>query len=790
MADPKSEQIINDVSRFGGILGAADTDVQKAMDTLDDHTHDAVYLRLNAANDPLTGNLDFGNKEANNVDAINFNLTPSAAHGEGVMHWNADEGTLEVGMPGGDVIQQIGLELLIYVKNQGGGVNITNGQAVYIKGAAAPTTTVALASNDDIDKTMVIGLATEDIDVGEKGYITAVGLVRDLNTLNPNGESWVEGDKIYLGVNGNLTNVHPGSPTAAVIVVGTVSRKHATLGTILVSKTAFTIGNNYNGTLRQSVINKNTGNAAGASFTAVNDQGRRASLSIFGNSHATLPNIAGLYNEGYGAMAYVTDGNKGHKFYTDPTDSHDFSALDYLRLEITAAGDLVMPSNRRFYFGADQDAYIEYDGTNLNIVTDENDPSDFIVDCGTAKTLELAETVWDDQRVSASATIEAGAVPPPRKSFINNGVTGSGSALEFDGSNDEYIQIPSSNSLNFASAGGATAFSIGFIIEYDGSDAGHIITKTGNRWRVDILNNDRLRFRTASGINLVSTNTLNIGSKTCVVITVDASTTDVTAEMFFDGVLQGSDNDNGALTDVDDVIYINSRNGSAAMASFGLDELRIWNSVISAANIATFFNGGSYTENSIATEICGYHFNEGSGTDCDNFEGTAALDIDMTASGDDPAWITGFISGGSKGIFLHHFEPDVDQDLSFSTQFSHNRKLETDIVLHIHWAPKSTDTGDCRWGVEYAWQDIHGTYTTTTIVYAEDAGEGTTGKHQLINFSTIDGSGAAIVSSMIIGRVFREGTHANDTFTADAVLLELDFHYEIDTIGSRQEAAK
>jgi hypothetical protein len=41
---------------------------------------------------------------------------------------------------------------------------------------------------------------------------------------------------------------------------------------------------------------------------------------------------------------------------------------------------------------------------------------------------------------------------------------------------------------------------------------------------------------------------------------------------------------------------------------------------------------------------------------------------------------------------------------------------------------------------------------------------------------------------MILCRVFRDV--ANDNFGDDAALLEIDFHYESDAIGSRQALAK
>ncbi len=43
---------------------------------------------------------------------------------------------------------------------------------------------------------------------------------------------------------------------------------------------------------------------------------------------------------------------------------------------------------------------------------------------------------------------------------------------------------------------------------------------------------------------------------------------------------------------------------------------------------------------------------------------------------------------------------------------------------------------------------------------------------------------------MLICRLFRDGTNELDTYEADAGLLEIDFHYGMDTLGSQAVASK
>ena len=318
-------------------------------------------LAWSNAQHEIDTDFDMNGYNISDAGCLCLSTTYTGGHATGRLHWSEDSSGPEIGMYGGDVILQIGQEQLLFAKNKEGSI-ISNGQAVYVSGSSGAAggyrSLVKLASNDDSDTLHVVGVVTETtIGVNKWGYICTSGIVRDFNT-----SAWAEGDVLYLGTNGNLTNVHPASDTAGVVVMGKVLRDDATEGSILVSIELHTLGNNYNGTLRQSVINKNDGASAGSSFTAINDEDYRVSLSIFGSNHSTLPNVAGIYNEGYGNTAYVTDGDKDHVFYTDPDDDHDFSALDHEVMRITADGDLLLRDSANIGAGTATDL-IELDGT-------------------------------------------------------------------------------------------------------------------------------------------------------------------------------------------------------------------------------------------------------------------------------------------------------------------------------------------------------------------------------------------------------------------------------------------
>lgn len=183
---------------------------------------------VNEDGDIMTGDLNFSNSRIIDPNSVQFNITFTDGTAEGRLQWNIDDGTLEVGMPGGSVNLQIGQENLIRSTNKEG-ATITNGQVVYISGANGAFPEIKVSSNDNVTKARVIGVATEDILNNQKGYVTIFGLVRDINTSAVPG-----GGIAWLGVDGSITATRPTSPTSQ-IAIGIVLNSHATVGILYVN---------------------------------------------------------------------------------------------------------------------------------------------------------------------------------------------------------------------------------------------------------------------------------------------------------------------------------------------------------------------------------------------------------------------------------------------------------------------------------------------------------------------------------------------------------------------------
>jgi len=75
--------------------------------------------------------------------------------------------------------------------------------------------------------------------------------------------------------------------------------------------------------------------------------------------------------------------------------------------------------SRKLHFGLASDAYFEYNGVDFNLVTDVVAASDFVVDCGANKTIELAEVVWKDINVGAAQLSRPAASQPSEGNFID-----------------------------------------------------------------------------------------------------------------------------------------------------------------------------------------------------------------------------------------------------------------------------------------------------------------------------------------------------------------------------------
>jgi len=134
------------------------------------------------------------------------------------IQWNKDDGTLDVGLYNG-VVLQCGQEVHIYAKNDEGTI-IPNGSAVMVSGVVGASSKIKCklaVADGSIDENYMLGIATHDIDINTFGYITILGIVRGFDTTGNNKvvpEVWADGDVLYFDPlqPGELTKAEPLAP--------------------------------------------------------------------------------------------------------------------------------------------------------------------------------------------------------------------------------------------------------------------------------------------------------------------------------------------------------------------------------------------------------------------------------------------------------------------------------------------------------------------------------------------------------------------------------------------------
>lgn len=205
-------------------------EIKALVDLLGKYTTDVVDVKIDAA---TTGGTTTGP-----FDYIDFNTSAAVAGAVGRLAWNSEDGTLDLGVEGGNVTLQVGQEQLIRVVNKTGADLLeANYQCVKLSGAQGQRPKIDLAqANNDANSADTIGLVTETILNNQEGFVTNSGMVRNINTTGSlQGETWIDGNVLYLSgtVAGRITNVKPAAPIHTVIV-GFVVHAHPTQGKILV----------------------------------------------------------------------------------------------------------------------------------------------------------------------------------------------------------------------------------------------------------------------------------------------------------------------------------------------------------------------------------------------------------------------------------------------------------------------------------------------------------------------------------------------------------------------------
>lgn len=278
------------------------------------------------------------------LNSLAFNLNPAPHTGVGIMQWNPVDGTLDLGLLGGNVTLQIGQETVHRVVNKTG-ATILNGMAVYAKGSAGQRLEVGLAiASSDVTSATILGVATEDIPNNQSGFITAEGLVRGLDTGD-----WTDGQPLYLSptVAGQLTTTKPTAPQHLVFMGFVVKGNTGGAGVIFIKpQNGYEIGELhdvliespvdgqtlvYDGTLNVWRNVTGGGGSGSGTVTSVNASGGTTGLTFTGgpittSGTLTLGGTLGVENGGTGvaSLTGVVIGNGTAAFTAKANPTGDF----------------------------------------------------------------------------------------------------------------------------------------------------------------------------------------------------------------------------------------------------------------------------------------------------------------------------------------------------------------------------------------------------------------------------------------------------------------------------------
>lgn len=175
------------------------------------------------------------------IDFKTAHATPTNISGR--LTWNDTDGTLNIGLKGGNVTLQVGQEEVVRVVNKTG-ADLLESQYKVVRvrtqaegGAQGQRLAVVSAlATTDLNSATTLGVVTENIAQNQEGFITTFGFVNAINTSGTlQGENWDDGDILYLSptTSGGLTKVRPTAPDHTVIM-GYVVYAHNSQGKIFV----------------------------------------------------------------------------------------------------------------------------------------------------------------------------------------------------------------------------------------------------------------------------------------------------------------------------------------------------------------------------------------------------------------------------------------------------------------------------------------------------------------------------------------------------------------------------
>jgi hypothetical protein len=148
------------------------------------------------------------------IGAIDFHTASPVASAVGRMTWDDGEGTVSLGLLGGQTTLEVGQEEIARCYN-GTGSTLSPGQVVRISGVQGQRPVIALATAaNEMGSSKTFGIVTETILDQQEGFVATFGIVPNVDT-----SAFAEGDALWLSASaGQVTNVMPTQPYHGVFI--------------------------------------------------------------------------------------------------------------------------------------------------------------------------------------------------------------------------------------------------------------------------------------------------------------------------------------------------------------------------------------------------------------------------------------------------------------------------------------------------------------------------------------------------------------------------------------------
>ena len=156
------------------------------------------------------------------VSALGFELDAEVEVGAGQLTWDADEGTLVLGKPGG-ISNYLGQETMLLCRNNSNSVAIPKGTAVRFAGTVGNSGRLKVApmvANGTLPGYVFFGVTDQAIAGGADGYVTTFGKIKGINT-----SAFLDGDILWCDPAnpGGFTKTEPVAPNLKLPVAAVIN---------------------------------------------------------------------------------------------------------------------------------------------------------------------------------------------------------------------------------------------------------------------------------------------------------------------------------------------------------------------------------------------------------------------------------------------------------------------------------------------------------------------------------------------------------------------------------------